>query len=320
MALPPRRIRQLPPALPAKPTDVFPVSQMDEAGNATTRAMTREQFQSDITDFIATARQDFVDQANEEHARLDTRDDDLQRQIDENRTSDEDIESIITMLQEQIANGSGGKNAYQLWLELPGNSGKSLSDFLEAYRGATGSTGPQGPPGIQGDVGPVGPMGPSGTQGPTGATGDQGPKGQDGAAGKDSTVPGPQGPAGPAGPTGPRGDTGATGAASTVPGPQGPIGLTGPTGPSAKVALPNITLTGSIAIGVLAGPRSQTLACPGAVVGDILIINPVNAMPAGYMLGDVRCATANQVEVTLYTPAVALLANYSIPVRVTAIR
>lgn len=126
-----------------------------------------------------------------------------------------------------------------------------------------------------------------------------------GPKGSDSTVPGPKGDVGPA---------------STVPGPQGPIGLTGATGPSAKVALPNVTLTGTIAIGVLAGPRSQTLACAGAVVGDILVMNPVNAMPAGYMLGDIRCATAGQVEVTLYTPAVTLLANYSIPIRVTAIR
>lgn len=39
VAVPPRRIRQLPAALPAKPTDVLPVSQMDDNGNPTTRSM-----------------------------------------------------------------------------------------------------------------------------------------------------------------------------------------------------------------------------------------------------------------------------------------
>lgn len=171
MAIPPRRIRQLPAALPAKDTDVFPVSQMGDNGVASTRAMSRAQFQSDIVDVITAARQDFVDQATAEHNRLDARDDDLQAQIDANRTSDEDLESIIAMLQEQIANGSGGKNAYQLWQELPGNAGKTLSEFLEAYRGATGATGQTGPastiPGPQGDPGPAG----IGIQGPTGIRG-----------------------------------------------------------------------------------------------------------------------------------------------------
>lgn len=172
MALPPRRIRQLPPALPAKDSDVFPVSQMDDSGNATTRAMQRSQFQSDIIAVINDARQDFVNQANAEHQRLDERDDILQQQIDENRTSDEDLQSIISMLQEQIANGSGGKNAFQLWQELPGNSSKTLQDFLESYRGATGSQGPQGAS-IQGPPGERGPEGPAGvgTQGPTGVRG-----------------------------------------------------------------------------------------------------------------------------------------------------
>lgn len=81
-----------------------------------------------------------------------------------------------------------------------------------------------------------------------------------------------------------------------------------------------MTLTGTILVSALAGPRSQTLACSGAIVGDVLVMTPVNAMPTGYLLGDIRCGTAGQIEVTLYTPSVTLLANYSIQVKVTAIR
>jgi hypothetical protein len=43
-------------------------------------------------------------------------------------------------------------------------------------------------------------------------------------------------------------------------------------------------------------------------------------MPTGYMLGDARCAVAGQIEVSVYLPAVTLLANYSIPVKITAVR
>ena len=160
--------------------------------------------------------------------------------------------------------------------------------------------GRKGEVGVAGATGPQGVSGPKGDTGASGQTGATGPKGDTGAQG----AKGDAGPVGTAGATGPAGTTGATGA----------------TGPSAKIALPSVTLAGSIAVGVLAGPRSQTLACTGAIVGDVLVMTPVNAMPAGYMLGDIRCATAGTVEVTLYAPTVTLLANYSIPIKVTAIR
>lgn len=224
MAITPRKIRQLPPALPAKGTDVFPVSQMDETGVATTRAMSRDQFQTDIIEVINAARQEFVDTANAEHAILHTTDNDLQAQIDELVADDEAKETLITMIQEQIANGSGGKNAFQLWQGLPGNSSKTLNDFLEAYRGMTGSTGPQGtqgPQGLEGIAGPIGPTGATGPQGPTGLqgsagpTGSQGPKGDSGSQGIQG-VKGDKGDTGAAGATGAKGDTGATGPAGTT--------------------------------------------------------------------------------------------------------
>jgi len=168
---------------------------------------------------------------------------------------------------------------------------RSLGWGRKGDAGAAGAVGPQGPQGVSGPKGDTGASGQTGVTGPKGDIGAQGPKGD-------------VGPVGTAGATGPAGATGATGA----------------TGPSAKIALPSVTLAGSIAVGVLAGPRSQTLACVGAVVGDVLVMTPMNAMPAGYMLGDIRCATAGTVEVTLYAPAVTLLASYSIPIKVTAIR
>jgi len=98
------------------------------------------------------------------------------------------------------------------------------------------------------------------------------------------------------------------------------VGPKGDTGPSARVSLPNITLAGQILVGVLAGPRKHTVACTGAQAGDVLVLTPVASMPAGYMQGDACCLVAGQIEVTLYAPAVTLLANYSVAFKVTAIR
>ncbi len=352
MAIPPRRIRQLPAAGPAKDTDVFPVSQMDDNGVASTRAMTRSQFQSDIITVINAARQQFIDTANAEHAVINGRLDDLEDGLAQNTLDDEQLSAAMIMLQQMIENGSSGKTPYDLWLEA-GNTG-SMTDYLNSLRGAQGPQGQKGDKGDKGEKGDVGIAGPQGPQGPTGATGGTGPagaKGDQGVAGPqgakgdtgsqgpqgvkgDTGLAGPQGVKGDTGSQGLKGDTGAQGAKGDIgaAGPAGPTGATGakgdtgatgatgPTGPSAKVALPNITLTGTIAVGVLAGPRTQTLACAGALTTDSIVLNPVNAMPAGYLLGDVRCSSAGQLEVTLYTPAVTLLASYSIPVRVTAIR
>lgn len=74
MAIPPRKIRQLPPALPADDMDVFPISQIDpQTGVATTRAMTRAQNNAEMIAVIAGARQDFVDMAEVEHDRLEAK-------------------------------------------------------------------------------------------------------------------------------------------------------------------------------------------------------------------------------------------------------
>lgn len=73
MTIPPRKIRNLPPALPAKETDVFPISQMGDDNVPVTRAMTRAQNNADMIAVITEARQEFVDTANQQHAELNAR-------------------------------------------------------------------------------------------------------------------------------------------------------------------------------------------------------------------------------------------------------
>ena len=257
MGMPPRRIRQLPPAQAAKDSDVFPVSQMDDNGVATTRAMQRAQFQQDIIDVINAARQQFIDTANAEHAVINGRLDNLEDGLAANTLDDQQLNAAMIMLQQMIETGESGKTPYDLWLEA-GNTG-SLTDYLSSLRGPQGERGPPG----------------------------------------EAIV-------------GPKGDRGEPGVAG--------IGIQGPTGPSPKVSLPDITIAGTIAVGVLAGPRLHTIACSGALTTDAFVLTPAATMPVGYMLGDARCKTAGQLEVTLYLPAVALLASYSIPVKVTAVR
>lgn len=113
MAIPPRKIRQLPPAFAAKGSDVFPVSQMDETGVASTRAMSRDQFQSDIIQVIAEARQEFVDTASAEHLHLQNQLDALQSAVDENEINDANMQAALIMVQ-QMVNGESGKTPYDL--------------------------------------------------------------------------------------------------------------------------------------------------------------------------------------------------------------
>lgn len=307
MGMPPRRIRQLPAALPAKDSDVFPVSQMDDNGSATTRAMQRAQFQQDIIEVINAARQQFIYTANTEHAVINGRLDALEDGLADNTLDDQQMQAAMIMLQQMIETGESGKTPYDLWIEA-GNTG-SMADYLNSLRGPQGERGLpgesiKGDKGDRGDVGPagIGVQGPTGLQGEVGPRGERGEIGPSGPAGKDSTVAGPQGIPG---------KDGKDGLNSTVP---------GPTGPSAKVSLPDITISGTIAVGLLAGPKTHTISCAGAQVTDSFVLTPAGTMPTGYMLGDVRCKSAGQLEVSLYLPQVALLANYSIPVKVTAIR
>ncbi len=70
--------------------------------------------------------------------------------------------------------GADGKSAYELWLEQPGNEGKSIDDFYAFLKGEKGDKGDKG------EKGDTGAAGAKGEKGDTGATGPAGPAGADG--------------------------------------------------------------------------------------------------------------------------------------------
>src|SRR5688572_23028450 len=114
MAVPPRKIRQLPPAQSPADSDVFPVSQMNTAtGIATTRAMTRVQLQADLIQVINEARQMLVTQSEETHSYLQEQINTLQTMAEDNQSTDEQMRAALVMIQEMIS-GESGKTPYDL--------------------------------------------------------------------------------------------------------------------------------------------------------------------------------------------------------------
>ncbi len=66
-----------------------------------------------------------------------------------------DITDLEQKLTEIAAGGElslAGKSAYESWLELPGNAGKSETEFIASLKGEKGEA---GEPGIQGPTGEV---------------------------------------------------------------------------------------------------------------------------------------------------------------------
>lgn len=202
----------------------------------------------------------------------------------------------------------------------PGPVGATGSQGIQGPKGDTGNTGPQGiqgTQGIKGDKGDTGDTGPQGIQGVkgdtglTGATGSQGPIGVTGSVGA-------------TGPKGDQGDAGSTGATG-IQGPQGiqgPIGLTGPAGAAAAnpaTLVGTVTVSETAAIALTAGVRKVTVSATGAVVGGNYLLFPTGATPANYALADVVCVTANQLQVSVTAPLLALGASYSIPCRLVKI-
>jgi hypothetical protein len=139
MAIPPRKIRQLPAAHPAKDTDVFPISQLDEAGVPTTRAMTRAQNNAEMIAVIDTARQAFVTASEVEHDRLEAK-----------------IDAVQT---------------------TPGPKGDAGAVGPAGAKGDTGATGQAGAKGDTGQTGPQGLKGDTGSQGVQGVIGPRGEPG-----------------------------------------------------------------------------------------------------------------------------------------------
>lgn len=323
MVMSPRRIRQLPPAAPAKDTDVFPVSQMDENGSATTRAMTRAQFQQDIIDVIAAARQQFVDASNAEHARLHEQLDAIEARVAQNETSDQQLQAALVMV-EQMVNGESGKTPYDLWLEA-GNSG-SLQDYLNSMIGPRGPAGPKGDKGDTGERGPAGEQGIPGQQGPTGAKGDRGEAGPQGLRG-DIGPQGATGLRGETGANGPKGDVGAQGPQG-IQGVKGDTGATGTVGAKGDTGVPGAVVLGEVdvvdtaVVALSLGVRFRDITVPaswGMRTTDTLFITAATALPAGYAVDNAIPLTTTSIRVYFVGPALALLASNTLRVRVAAI-
>lgn len=287
MAVPPRKIRQLPPALPPKDSDVFAISQMGDDGVPTTRAMQRAQFQQDIIDVIAAARQQFVDTSNAEHAALRSRLDSVESGLAANTLNDEQMQAVLIMVQ-QMVNGESGKTPYDLWLEN-GNTG-TMQDYLNSL---VGPRGPQGEKGdsIKGDRGERGETGLTGVgiQGPSGNPGKDGVDGKNGADGKAATIAVGSVTSGSApavtnsGTSSAavfnfvlqKGEQGAKGADSTVAGPRGdpgPAGSDALATPLATTAPAALAASAAVGTGTTAARADHVHPLPSgrlAYVGDI---------------------------------------------------
>lgn len=84
--------------------------------------------------------------------------------------------------------------------------------------------------------------------------------------------------------------------------------------------LPDSTLTYNVTLAVGAGARSLEANCLGARVGDAIFVSPKAAVPDGYGVGAAQCLAADKIRVSVIHPALALGANFSIPLFVYAMR
>lgn len=208
--------------------------------------------------------------------------------------------------------------------------------------------GPRGLRGAKGDKGDPGAQGPAGIQGVAGAKGDtgaQGVAGSTGAAGATGATgaPGSKGDTGLTGSQGIKGDTGATGAT----GPAGsnasatPLGAAAPkalgtatAGTSANAAredhvhpLPsgllqfvgNVTVSETTLVALGLGMKRMTLPLAGITAADMgrLVAIPNGTATTGCEVQNAYpTATAGQVSIGYFTPALGLAATYSIPVSI----
>jgi hypothetical protein len=87
-----------------------------------------------------------------------------------------------------------------------------------------------------------------------------------------------------------------------------------------RLDLGSVTITYSAALAVGAGARSLTVACVGAQPGDAVFVAATAAIPDGYAVGAAQCLVADTIRVSVVHPALALGANFSIPLRVFVLR
>ncbi|RVU13198.1 hypothetical protein [Methylobacterium oryzihabitans] len=136
-----------------------------------------------------------------------------------------------------------------------------------------------------------------------GPAGEPGPRGEAGSSGLRGEV----------GPSGPKGETGAAG-------PAGGTGPSGPPGPSAVVDLGAVTVAQSATVAIALGVRTVTVAVPGLLASDRVVVVPQGPAPAGYLVGAPSVRAAGSLDVPVYGPALAIGQSYSFGVRVLALR
>lgn len=171
-------------------------------------------------------------------------------------------------------------------------------------RGAKGDAGAQGPAGPKGDTGAVG------AKGDTGATGPQGPKGDTGATGATGSAASatPLSNAAPKslGTVAPGSGTSAARDDHVHPLPAGRLELIG-----------NVTVTETLLVSLGLGMKRMTLALAGVALSDKLLAIPNGAPTTGCEgVNAYPGATAGNVSIGYYTPALGIAASYSIPVSV----
>jgi hypothetical protein len=69
--------------------------------------------------------------------------------------------------------------------------------------------------------------------------------------------------------------------------------------PSGKQIGTTGTVTLTYPLIAAAGSDTQTGACPGALVGDLVLVNPAAALAAGLVISQARVSAANTIAVEL---------------------
>lgn len=87
--------------------------------------------------------------------------------------------------------------------------------------------------------------------------------------------------------------------------------------PPAFSDLGTVTLTEKALVQISAGVRTVTLSLAGVAKGDQLLLSPIDALPAGYMVQATAIGSdAGKIKATVIAPLLAIGATYSIPCRV----
>lgn len=190
-----------------------------------------------------------------------------------------------------------------------GNTGPKGDTGATGPQGPTGQQGPKGDTGSSGAIGATGPAGAQGVAGPTGATGAQGVKGDSGATG----------PAGSNATATPLGNTAAKAAGTAAAGASANAAREDHVHPLQNGTLAlvgNVTVSETLLISLSLGMKRMALPLAGVVTGDKLLAIPNGTPTTGCEVVNAYPASAGNVSIGYYTPALGIAATYTIPVSV----